>query len=369
MQIPFLSFEDTNKQIREEIVSGFEKFFDKSWYILGEEVKTFENAYADFNQTKYCIGISNGLDALHLSLKSLGIGKEDEVIVPSNTFIATVLAVSFVGATPVFVEPDIETYNIDPDKIEAAITSHTKAIMPVHLYGQACEMDAIMNIAEKYGLKVIEDNAQAQGALYNSKLAGSFGHINATSFYPGKNLGALGDAGGITTNDSGLANAVKMLRNYGSEKKYHNEAIGFNMRLDECQASFLNVKLKYLTDWIKQRQRIAEWYDMYLSDIQGIILPKIAAGATHTYHLYVIRHARREALQNFLYANGVGTLIHYPLPPHLQQAYAELGYKKGDFPLAEEIAETCLSLPVWPGLQEEQVIYIADCIKRFADGR
>lgn len=368
MQIPFLSFAETNKQIKGEIISGFEKFFDKSLYVLGEEVKTFEQSYAVFNQTKYCVGISNGLDALHLALKSLYIGKGDEVIVPSNTFIATVLAVSFVGATPVFVEPDIHTYNIDPSKIEAAITSHTKAIMPVHLYGQACEMDAIMKLAEKHGLKVIEDNAQAQGAMFHNKLVGSFGHINATSFYPGKNLGALGDAGGITTDDEDLANKVRMLRNYGSEKKYHNEAIGFNMRLDECQASFLNVKLKYLSEWIIQRQGIAELYNKHLAGIQNIITPKITDGATHTYHLYVIRSAQRDALQKYLNDHGVGTLIHYPVPPHLQEAYADLGYKKGDFPIAEEIAETCLSLPVWPGLQENQIVYIADCIKKFVDG-
>ncbi len=368
MQIPFLSFADSNKQIKEEILSSFEKFFDKSWYILGEEVKNFENAYALFNETKYCVGVSNGLDALHLCLKALQIGKGDEVIVPSNTFIATVLAVSYVSATPVFVEPDPETYNIDPSKIEAAITSRTKAIMPVHLYGQACEMESIMRIADKHQLKIIEDNAQAQGALYNGKIAGSFGNINATSFYPGKNLGALGDAGGITTNDLALANVVKMLRNYGSEKKYHNEAIGYNMRLDECQAAFLQVKLKYLPEWIVQRQRIAELYNKHLSGIHDIIIPKIAAGATHTYHLYVIRSSKRNALQEYLNEHNIGTLIHYPVPPHLQEAYAHLNFKRGDFPIAEEIADTCLSLPVWPGMSEDQIIYISSCIKKFVDG-
>lgn len=365
MKIPFLSFESSNKQIREEILSSFEHFFDNSWYILGEQVKKFELQYASFNEVKHCVGVSNGLDALHIALKTLDIGNGDEVIIPSNTFIATALSVSYVGATPVFVEPDINTYNIDPLKIEAAITAKTKAIMPVHLYGQACEMDAIMQIAKKYDLLVVEDNAQSQGASYNGKLTGSWGNINGTSFYPGKNLGALGDAGAVTTNDASLAEKAAVLRNYGSSKKYHNDLIGFNMRLDECQAAFLSIKLRYLKEWTAQRQQIAGWYNEALEDMEEITLPQIAKGSTHVFHLYVIRTKYRDELQNHLLKNGVGTLIHYPIPPHLQEAYKDLGFKKGDFPIAEEIADTCLSLPIWPGITKSDINYVCDLIQSY----
>lgn len=363
MKIPFLSFEYVNKQIKAEILASFEQFFDSSWYILGESVKKFEHEYAAFNKVTNCVGVSNGLDALHIALKALGITKGDEVIVPSNTYIATLLAISYVGADIVLVEPDHKTYNIDPAKIEAAITSKTKAIMPVHLYGQACDMEAIMAIAQKHKLKVVEDNAQAQGAAFNGKLTGCWGDINGTSFYPGKNLGALGDAGAVTTNDKSLAQQAEVLRNYGSSKKYFNEVIGYNMRLDECQAAFLSVKLKYLNEWTEQRQEIAAWYNNALKDINDIILPFTAKGATHVYHLYVIRTQQRDILQDHLSKNGIGSLIHYPIPPHMQEAYASLGHKKGDFPIAEEIAETCLSLPMFPGMTEEDVAEIAKTIK------
>jgi dTDP-4-amino-4,6-dideoxygalactose transaminase len=365
MKISFLNFGATHQTMKNEMINAFEKVYDSNWFVLGEQVKTFESSYAAFNQVKHVVAVSNGLDALHIALKTLNIGPGDEVIVPSNTFIATVLAVSYVGATPIFVEPNIHTYNIDPSKIEAAITPKTKAIMPVHLYGQACEMTAIMQIAEKYNLKVIEDNAQAQGATFQEKITGSFGHINGTSFYPGKNLGALGDAGGITTNDVELAEKAKVLSNYGTRVKYVNDEIGFNMRMDECQAAFLNVKLNYLSTWIQQRQEIANWYNLHLSNINELILPIVAEHATHTYHLYVIRTDKRDALMNHLTANEIGTLIHYPIPPHLQKAYSNLGFSKGDFPIAEEIADTCLSLPIWPGMTEEQVIFISNTIKQF----
>ncbi len=365
MKIPFLSFDYANRQIKSEILDSFEQFFEKAWYILGDQVKKFEQEYALFNEVKHCIGVSNGLDALHIALKSLGIRAGDEVIIPSNTYIATVLAVSYVGAKPVFVEPDINTYNIDPSKIEAAITIKTKAIMPVHLYGQACEMDHIMNIAKKHNHFLVEDNAQAQGASYNNKLTGSWGNINATSFYPGKNLGALGDAGAITTNDEELAKKAIVLRNYGSGKKYYNEVIGFNMRLDECQAGFLSVKLKYLEEWTNQRQEIAGWYNEELKDMDGLILPTVAEKATHVYHIYMIRTKHRNDLQKHLTNKGVGSLIHYPVPPHLQKAYQQLGFKKGGFPIAEEIADTCLSLPMWPGMKYEMIRDIADIIKDF----
>jgi dTDP-4-amino-4,6-dideoxygalactose transaminase len=365
MKVPFLKFSGMHEQIRSEIISEFEDFYDSNYFILGERVKKFESSYAAFNEVSHCIGVSNGLDALHLALKALNIGPGDEVIVPSNTYIATALAVSYIGATPVFVEPDISTYNIDPQKIEAAITPRTKAIMPVHLYGQACEMEAIMQIAGKYGLFVVEDNAQSQGAAFNGKLAGSWGHANGTSFYPGKNLGALGDAGAVTTNDQDLAGRITVLRNYGSEKKYYNEVIGFNMRLDECQAAFLSVKLKYLNEWTRQRQQIAAWYNESLASINQIVLPVVHPGSTHVYHLYIIRSKERDTLQNHLSGKGIGTLIHYPIPPHLQQAYAHLNLKKGDLPIAEEIASTCLSLPVWPGMSREQVTSVAESIQSF----
>jgi dTDP-4-amino-4,6-dideoxygalactose transaminase len=365
MKIPFLNFGATHQPMKMEMMNAFEKVYDSNWFVLGEQVKSFESNYAAFNQVQHCVAVSNGLDALHIALKTLNIGPGDEVIVPSNTFIATVLAVSYVGATPIFVEPNMHTYNIDPSKIEAAITSKTKAIMPVHLYGQACEMTEIMRIADKYNLKVIEDNAQAQGATYQDKVTGSFGHINGTSFYPGKNLGALGDAGGITTNDLQLAENAKVLSNYGTRVKYVNDEIGFNMRMDECQAAFLNVKLNYLSTWIKQRQEIANWYNHYLSNIEGLILPFVAENATHTYHLYVVRTEMRDKLMNYLSEHEIGTLIHYPIPPHLQKAYANLGFSKGDFPIAEEIADTCLSLPIWPGIKEEEVEFIAQKIKQF----
>jgi dTDP-4-amino-4,6-dideoxygalactose transaminase len=365
MKIPFLNFAATHQPMKMEMMNAFENVYDSNWFVLGEQVKTFESNYAAFNQVNHAIAVSNGLDALHIALKTLNIGPGDEVIVPSNTFIATVLAVSYVGATPVFVEPNMHTYNIDPLKIEAAITPKTKAIMPVHLYGQACEMTEIMRIAEKYNLKVIEDNAQAQGATYQDKVTGSFGHINGTSFYPGKNLGALGDSGGITTNDAVLSEKAKVLSNYGTRVKYVNDEIGFNMRMDECQAAFLNVKLNYLPTWIEQRQEIANWYNQHLSNIEGLILPTVAQHATHTYHLYVVRTTKRDALMQHLTENEIGTLIHYPIPPHLQQAYANLGFSKGDFPIAEEIADTCLSLPIWPGMNETEVAFVATSIKQF----
>lgn len=365
MRVPFLSFETTNQQIRKEALVSFEKFFDDAWYILGERLKQFENEYAHFNNVEHAIGVSNGLDALHLALRALDIGPGDEVIVPSNTFIATVLAVSYVGAKPVFVEPDSQTYNIDPSNIERAITKKTKAIMPVHLYGQACHMDAIEDVARANRIYIIEDNAQAHGASYNGRLTGSIGDINATSFYPGKNLGALGDAGAVTTNHTELAKKVLALRNYGSTKKYNNEYIGYNMRLDELQAAFLSIKLKYLTEWTRQRQTIAGWYTEALQGIGDITLPSTLAGATHVFHLYVIRTKFRDALQQYLASKEIGTLIHYPIPPHLQKAYADLGYKKGDYPIAEEIAETCLSLPIWPGMTFEQVKEVASSVASF----
>lgn len=365
MTIPFLSFEPMHAAIKSEMQEAFIKFYESYWYILGDRLKTFEKEYSIFNEVKYTIGISNGLDALYLALKALGIKEGDEVIMPSNTFIATVLAVSYTGAKPVFVEPDIQTYLLDPSKIEAAITSHTKAIMPVHLYGQACQMDGIMSIADQYGLKVIEDNAQAHGAKFKGQITGSIGHANGTSFYPGKNLGALGDAGAVTTKDEELAEKIQMLRNYGSREKYKHESIGHNMRLDELQAAFLSVKLRHLEKWTAQRQEISDWYNEELLGCDDLITPYVHPDSTHVYHLYVIRTSKRDQLQENLKENGVGSLIHYPIPPHLQQAYKDLGFKKGDFPIAEELASTSLSLPIWPGLKKEEVVAICQIIKNF----
>jgi dTDP-4-amino-4,6-dideoxygalactose transaminase len=363
--IPFLNLKTYNAVYEAELYQAFQEVMDSGWYIMGNKLKEFEQAYAAFNQTKYAIGVGNGLDALALSLKALGIQKGDEVIVPSNTYIASWLAVSYEQATPIPVEPRLGTYNINPDLIEERITARTKAIMPVNLYGQAAELDKIEQIALKHNLFIIEDNAQAQGAQCAGRMAGAFGHINATSFYPGKNLGALGDAGAITTDDEKLAQKVFSLRNYGSSKKYFNDEKGYNSRLDEMQAAFLSVKLKYLNRDNEKRREIAAQYDEILRGYGDIILPEIADSCTSVFHVYMIRTEKRDALQEHLTKNGIGTLIHYPTPPHLQKAYQDLNYKKGDFPLAETIAETCISLPISPVFKAEEVEIVCDAIKNF----
>lgn len=365
MQIPFLSFDATNAAFREEAILTFEQFFDSKWYVLGNMTRQFEADYATFNQCKHAIGVSNGLDALQIALRVLGIGSGDEVIVPSNTYIATALAVSYVGATPIFVEPDEATYNINPHNIEKAITPRTKAIIPVHLYGQSCAMDEIMAIAKKYNLYVVEDNAQAHSATYNGRLTGTFGDLNATSFYPSKNVGALGEAGAITTNNDELARQVIVMRNYGSQQRYYNEIKGFNARIDELQAGLLSVKLKYIEGWTAERKQLAAWYYEALQDCKSILLPSIAVGATHVYHLFVIRTTQRDALQKHLSDAGIGTVIHYPIPPHLQEAYRELDHKQGDFPIAEAMADEIISLPLFIGMTKEQVEYVAMNIKAF----
>lgn len=365
MKIPFFDFQRMHSSIKAEMTNAFIDVFDSNWFILGKHVTEFENRFATYCNTSECIGVSNGLDAIYLALKSLEITEGDEVIVPSNTYIATVLAISYTGAIPIFVEPDISTYNIDPNKIENAISSKTKAIIPVHLYGQVCEMDKIMAIATKHNLAVIEDNAQSQGATYNGKKSGSFGIINATSFYPGKNLGALGDAGAVTTNDKKLASKVKMLRNYGSKEKYYNEVVGYNMRMDELQAAFLIKKLNHLDFWNKQRQDIAEIYHLELRENRFIILPKNLDLATSVYHQFIIRTENRNGLMAHLEANGITTMIHYPLPPYRQEAYAHLNMMKGTYPIADLLADTMLSLPIWPGLQEIEIKYICEKVNSF----
>lgn len=365
MKIPFLSLEPAHSLIKSEMMEVFESVYNSYNYILGSRLSKFEEEYALFNNTKYAIGVSNGLDALHLSLRALDIKAGDEVIIPSNTFIATALAVSYTGAVPVFAEPDPITYNISPRNIEDLITSRTKAVIPVHLYGQACEMDDIMSISNKHGLFVVEDNAQAHGASWNNKLTGSWGHVNATSFYPGKNLGALGDGGAVTTDDSNIANRIQGLRNYGSHIKYHHDEIGFNMRLDELQAAFLSVKIKYLQQWTVQRQKIAAWYNEALQGIGDIKIPQIVNGASHVYHLYVIRTSERDALQQYLSKNEIGTLIHYPIPPYLQKAYSSLDSNKLSFPIADRLGAESLSLPIWPGMEPVQIKRIASLINQF----
>jgi dTDP-4-amino-4,6-dideoxygalactose transaminase len=363
--IPFLSFDYQDELYRDQLLDSMTRVLDSKWYIMGNELFEFEKEYASLHQMHYSLGVANGLDALIISLHSLGVKQGDEVIVPSNTYIASWLAVSALGAIPIPIEPDEDTYNINPNLIEKKITSRTKVILPVHLYGQSCNMTAIMDIAKRYNLAVVEDNAQAHLSTWENKLTGSFGDINATSFYPGKNLGALGDGGGITTDCEKLYLKAKSYRNYGSEKKYYNEIKGINSRLDELHASVLRVKLPYLAGLTKIRQEIAKSYDKYLANCPFIKLPSTAKGATHVYHLYVLLCDRRDELQAHLQSQGIGTLIHYPIPPHLQNAYKELEYKEGDFPIAEKIANTCLSLPNYPGITEEQIAEVSNEIIKF----
>lgn len=363
--IPFLDLRNLNLEHEQNFKQRFASILDTGWYIMGEELTAFEKEFAAYCQTGHCIGVANGLDALFIALKMLGIGKGDEVLVPSNTYIATWLAVNMAGATPVPVEPRLSTYNINPALLEEKITARTKAIMPVHLYGQPCEMEAILKIAQKHNLYVVEDNAQAQGATFNGKVTGSFGIINGTSFYPGKNLGALGDGGAITTGNSELAQKTAAFRNYGSHKKYYNEVRGINSRLDEMQAAFLRIKLAKLNEDNTKRRKVAAMYHHLLKGVGDVVLPDSAEGAVPVYHLYVIRTQKRDALADYLKQHEVGTVVHYPVPPHLQGAYTEMKFKKGDFPIAEEIAETCLSIPMWPGITPQQIETVAEKIKSF----
>ena len=364
MNIPFVTFKPMEAELDKELRDAFNRVFTRSWYIEGVEDEDFEKAFAEYCDSKYCVGVGNGLDALFLALKGLGIKEGDEVIVPSNTYIATALAVTYVGATPVFVEPDIRTFNIDPSRIEEAITEKTKAIMPVHLYGQPCDMDPIMEIAKKYGLFVVEDCAQAHGATYKGKVIGSFGDAAGFSFYPGKNLGALGDAGATVTNDEGLANKVRALGNYGSDYKYHHIYKGNNSRLDELQAAFLAAKLPHLNRMNEERRRIAQKYIDGIKN-EEVILPYIPEYANPVWHIFGIRCKRRDELEKFLNDAGIGTNKHYPIPMHLQECYKDLGFKEGDFPIAEEISATELSLPMYYGMTDEEVHYVIDRVNEF----
>lgn len=364
MKIPFVSFKPMERELDVELRDAFNRVYTRSWYIEGEEDEKFENAFARYCNTRYCVGTGNGLDALMLALKALGIKDGDEVIVPSNTFIATALAVTYVGATPVFVEPDIRTFNIDSSRIESAITSKTKVIMPVHLYGQPSDMDSIIDIAKKYRLYIVEDCAQAHGAKYKGKVIGSFGDVAGFSFYPGKNLGALGDAGATVTNDEELAKKIRALGNYGSDYKYHHIYLGNNSRLDEMQAAFLSAKLPYLDKMNEGRRKIAQ---MYLEGINNseVILPYVPDYAEPVWHIFGVRCKKREELEKWLNDAGIGTNKHYPIPIHLQECYKELGYKENDYPVAQEISETELSLPMYYGMTEQEVGYIIDTINHF----
>jgi dTDP-4-amino-4,6-dideoxygalactose transaminase len=354
VKVPFLDFVGPYEELKAELDDAYFRFMRSAWYILGKECEAFEQEYAAYCGVKHCIGVGNGLEALHLILRAYDIGEGHEVIVPSNTYIATWLAVSYAGAKPVPVEPDLRTCNIDPARIEAAITPRTKAIMPVHLYGQPADMDPIMEIGSKHGLKVVEDNAQAQGARYKGRHTGSLGDAAGNSFYPGKNLGALGDAGAVTTNDAELADKVRLLRNYGSKKKYYNDLKGYNSRLDELQAAFLRVKLKKLDEWNERRREIASQYLAGMKNGGSLTLPFVPAWAEPVWHLFVVRHPKRDSFQQQLNEAGIGTLIHYPVPPHLSGAYADAAWKAGAFPVAESLADSVLSLPIGPHLRVEQ---------------
>lgn len=353
MNIPFLDLKPGYLELKEDFDAAYQRVMDSGRYILGQELESFEQEFAAYCETRYCVGVGNGLDALHLILRAMHIGQGDEVIVPSNTFIATWLAVTFAGATPVPVEPDERTYNLDPARIHAAITPRTKAIMPVHLYGQPADMDPIVAIARQYGLKVIEDAAQAHGARYKGRRTGSLGDAAGFSFYPGKNLGAFGEAGAVTTNDPSITEKVRALRNYGSEIKYHNKYKGFNSRLDELQAAFLRVKLRHLDQWNERRRERAKQYLEGLKCCRDLSLPFVPDWAEPVWHQFVIRHPAREMLQQKLDSACIGYLIHYPIPPHLSEAYADMGWKPGAFPKAEELAHTVISLPMGPHLTEE----------------
>jgi dTDP-4-amino-4,6-dideoxygalactose transaminase len=353
VNIPFLDLKKGYLELRSEIDEAIARSLERGWYIGGEDVEFFEDNFSNYVGSSNCVGVANGLDALHLTLRAMDVGPGDEVIVPAHTFIATWLAVSHVGASIVPVEPDQNTFNIDSSKIESAVTARTKVIIPVHLYGQPADLDPILNIAGKYGIKVIEDAAQAHGATYKGKRIGTHGDAVAWSFYPGKNLGALGDGGAITTNDNVLADKIRKIRNYGSVKKYHHEYIGFNSRLDPLQAALLSVKLRYLDDWNKRRREVALTYLDKLSFFYNI-LPNVPEWADPSWHLFVVRSNQRNRLQKELGKKGISTLIHYPIPPHLQLAYDSSGVNLGKFPIAEKLSEQVLSLPIGPHQTPEE---------------
>jgi len=356
VKVPFLDLKATYLELKDDLDAAYHRVMNSGKYILGPEVEAFESEFSKYCGVSYCIGVGNGLEALYLVLKAWGIGPGDEVIVPSNTYIATWLAVTHTGATPVPVEPSEGTFNIDPTRIESAINSRTKVILPVHLYGQPADMDPICEIAADHHLRVLEDAAQAHGAKYKGRRTGGLGDAAAFSFYPAKNLGAIGDGGAVTTNDSELAQKIRILRNYGSPVKYINETIGFNSRLDELQAAFLRVKLRYLDVWNKRRCVLAGMYlKEFPSLLPEVVLPHVPQWADPCWHLFVVRSSHRQSLQTLLSEKGIGSLIHYPVPPHAQQAYSKLGYSIGSLPIAEKLSQQVLSLPMGPHVDNEKL--------------
>lgn len=361
MKVVFNDFTPMQKELQEEMYQAFLRVYERGWYIDGAERQAFEEAFASYCHTKHCVGVGNGLEAIRLILQGMGIGARDEVIIPSATFIATALAVTYVGAVPVFAQTDLHTYTIRCDSIEEKITKRTKAIIAVHLYGQTCDMDPIVALAQRYGLKVIEDAAQAHGALYKGRRAGSLGDAAAFSFYPGKNLGALGDAGAVVTDDQALADRIRALANYGSRQKYHHIYQGTNSRLDELQAAFLLCKLPRLDAWNAWRRETAQ---RYLTEIcnPAVLLPSVPSYAEPVWHIFALRTEKRDALEAWLNQAGIGTTIHYPVPIHLQEAYAHLGISRGMLPDAETIAEEELSIPMFYGITRKQVSFVIDRI-------
>ena len=364
MKVPFLDIKGAHRPITGELLEAFSRVLESGWFILGKELSRFEADFAKFCGVQHCIGVANGLDALQLILRAYDIGAGDEVIVPSNTFIATWLAVSFVGATVVAVEPNIHTHNLDVSEVEKAITPKTRAIMAVHLYGQTVQMQVLRELAQRHNIKLIEDAAQAHGATYQGRCAGSLGDAAAFSFYPGKNLGALGDAGAVTTNDPDLAQKIRLLRNYGSTQRYKHDMAGTNSRLDELQAAFLSEKLKFLAKGNLRRQIIAA---RYIAGLAGtaLVLPEVAPECESVWHLFVVRSKQRDGLRAHLQEKGIETLIHYPTAPHLQEAYADLGYKTGAFPIAELLQDEIVSLPIYPQLTDAQVDDVVAACKEF----
>jgi dTDP-4-amino-4,6-dideoxygalactose transaminase len=362
--IPFLDLKAINIRQKLELTETLQRVIESGWWILGRETEAFEEEFAHFCGSDHCIGVGNGLEAMHLVLRAWGIGPGDEVVVPSNTYIATWLAVSETGARPIPVEPEIVSYNIDPQKVEQAITERTRAIIAVHLYGKPARMDLLMRIAESKGLMVLEDAAQAHGAKLGDRRVGSLGHAAAFSFYPGKNLGALGDAGAVTTSDNALASRVRTLRNYGSEKKYHNEIRGYNSRLDELQSAFLRLKLPLLIEDNIKRARLAATYMERLQHCEGLILPNSTDIFSDAWHLFVVRHKYRDFLQKRLAEDNIGTMIHYPIPPHLQPAYADLGIAQGSLRISEQIHQEVLSLPIGPTMTKDQVNTVCDSVQK-----
>jgi dTDP-4-amino-4,6-dideoxygalactose transaminase len=364
MNVPFLDLKAAHAELGMSLRDGFERVMASGWFIQGSELSTFEREFAAYCGTEHCVGVGNGLDALHLILRAYGIGPGDEVIVPTNTFIATWLAVSYAGATLVPVEPDAQTHNLNARFLEAAVTPKTRAIIAVHLYGQPAEMDAIQAVARKHQLTLIEDAAQAHGATFAGKRAGAFGDAAGFSFYPGKNLGALGDAGAVTTDDAHIAREIRLLRSYGSTQRYQHDLQGYNSRLDEMQAAFLRAKLPHLDQWNERRREIA---DRYLAGLEGcdLILPAVHDACVPVWHLFVVRSKQRDPLQKFLGSQGVETLIHYPTAPHLQWAYADMGWARGTFPVAERLQDEILSLPIYPQLSDEQVAWVIKMCREF----